>query len=192
MLNGWHFGVPVRFQNDAAIHNLVPNAPQINETETKIHAIKQAADERAHGDFILRHNQQSRKFLQRTEKSIKIGFACLILKYFNAVNVVKEEKERWSIDDDYIGVRKKNKEKIYTKERLKMMEEEKNAFHRSCLIKDANERAQRGAEAIRRRKEKATAEKVIEIIYVSFLSIIFSFKQKDPHSCTICFVFFIK
>ena len=57
-----------------------------------------------------------------------------------------------------------------------MMEEEKNAFHRSCLLKDANEKAQRGAEAIRRRKEKATAEKVIEII--CFFSFSFPFHRK--------------
>ena len=58
------------------------------------------------------------------------------------MNVVKEEKERWSIYNDCIGVREKNKDEevVYTKERLKMMKEEKNAFHRSCLIiKDANE-----------------------------------------------------
>ena len=85
----------------------------------------------------------------------------MILKYFNAVNVVQEEKERWSMNDDYdIGKKNSKKEKIYTEERLRMIEEEENASHRGCLIKYANERARRGAEKIRLREEKAAAAKV--------------------------------
>jgi hypothetical protein len=163
MLKGWHFGVP---EGDV-VNGFSLDIPVTNATETKIHAIDEGAGKRGHREFILQHNKDSQNLLKKSERSIKVGFTCLILRYFSALSVVQKEKEIWANDNDGIT---SNKKKILTKERLKMIEEEKNISFRKRAAEYANEKARRGEERIRLRHEATTAEKVIFVLFYSFLN----------------------
>ena len=137
MLKGWHFGPPC----DSYGNKLTMNLPVTNTTETTIKTICQDADSRSHREFLLDHNKKSQQKLNKSEKCIKVGFACLILKYFNVLSAVQKEKKRWTVESETsstaVSIKKENH---LSKERLLMIEEEKNVSHRQQMMSFANEK----------------------------------------------------
>ena len=158
MLKGWYFGI-----TEKAIGNEInQDIPIENATDGNIQGIDQGANERSHREFVLNNALESHRLLLESEKSIKVGFACLIIRYFNALAVVQKEKEGLSTDND----RTAEKRKIHTEERSRMIEEEKNILYRERVTKEMNEKAKRGAERINVRRDMLRTKKVI---YITFL-----------------------
>lgn len=179
MLKGWHFGDPSVYENVQTgiamrIHqkretaNMSSHDPS-NSTIMTIDTIHQNAAKRSHYMHRQTHNRRALLELKQSEKSIQIGFACVILMYFQAIDTLQLEMERWSIsnyDNDFniMDEAEKKKEVKYSAERLKMMQEELNARHRQRLLTYANEKAKRGSDRMIREKNRSETEKVTFII----------------------------
>lgn len=159
MQNGWHFGTECNSDSGNIDTTL---QLKINSDGPTLEQICDNADKRSHHQFLHYHNKRTLKQVTKSEKSIKIGFAYVILKYFNALRVVQDERKRWHDENDvnHGGNTSRNKEMHHSVERSRMIEEEKNAKYRRDRIAYANEKARLGAEKIRARTEKAAAEKV--------------------------------
>lgn len=165
MLKGWNFGNPVsqiRNQTNQIIqgHSKADNKIQMIGVNALIKKKKQ---------LIFDHNKKSQKHLNQSEKSIKIGFVCLVLKYFNTLTVLREEKKRRRVDYDIDTTANSKKTEILSHERLKMKQEEENAIKRQSLVDHTNEKARRGAEQIRLKILEEATEKVFSKTFVELL-----------------------
>lgn len=158
MLQGWHFGIVGRHEH--GLDEITGNMFITDETNKAIQYIDHKATKKARSDFKLKHNSESLATLRQTEKSLKIGFACLFLKYFTTLNALQQEKERIPKDDQDHSLGKKWDGRNLTKERLRMIEREKNIFHRKRLNDEAYEKAKRGEERKHLREKVRSIEKV--------------------------------
>lgn len=183
-MKGWHFGDPsvnekvqtgiaMRPHQESETANILSHDPS-NSTIMTIDTIHQNAARRSYYMHRQIHNRRTLQELKQSRKSIQIGFACVILKYFQAIDILQVERERWSIsnhDNDFniMDEAGKKKEVKYSTERLKMMQEDLNARHRQRLLTFANEKAKRGSDRLIRKKYRSETEKVTFILFDNFL-----------------------
>ena len=158
MLQGWHFGIVGRHEH--RLNGITENMVIKDETNKTIKNINQKATKKARSDLQLKHNSESLANLTQTEKSLKIGFACLFLKYFTTLNALQQETERIPNDDRSSFVGKKRDGRNLTNERLRMIEREKNILHRKRLNEEAYEKAKRGEERRQLREQSKAIQTV--------------------------------
>mmetsp|Transcript_24815 Transcript_24815/g.28681 ORF Transcript_24815/g.28681 Transcript_24815/m.28681 type:complete len:151 (+) Transcript_24815:849-1301(+) len=149
MQKGWYFGQPSECETRDESFKLVGN----NKLETKLDTIDKVAQEKFRLESIGKSRIENRKLLNTSERSIKLGFVCLFLRYFNLVDVVRREKSRWSQEGRITSEQKKKEIEVLTNERIKMIQEEHNLKHHQALIQHFYKKAKYGAEqAIQRKK----------------------------------------
>jgi len=156
MQKGWYFGQPSECETRDESFKLVGN----NKLETKLDTIDKVAQEKFRLESIGKSRIENRKLLNTSERSIKLGFVCLFLRYFNLVDVVRREKSRWSQEGRITSEQKKKEIEVLTNERIKMIQEEHNLKHHQALIQHFYKKAKYGAEQAIQRKNVEVTERV--------------------------------
>lgn len=156
MLNGWYFGIPkCSDENDTDMTTKI--------TTSKTHSVEQinqSAHKRAHYNFLIEHNNRFKHQLETSEKSIKLGFAIVVLRYFRVLKAIRNERVRRLNEIDENVIKTKTKERNASAERIQMLEERDNFVRRREMALFANEKAKHGAEKILSRRIKVEKEKV--------------------------------
>ena len=103
-------------------------------------------------------NKETNDDLKSIENTMRYGIFLLTFMYFRALHLVRREKETWSGVHDAVTMAKHTP---LSAERMKMMEEERNAASRKARLDYYMEKARRGEEKKRAILEKERLEKVL-------------------------------
>ena len=161
MLQGWYFGERdtkdkrVLLVEDESSHeqrgSLMDKATNVQLTSNT--------------DALLeaRRNDSTKEDLHSTETTMKYGLFCLTFAYFRALHVVRKEKATWNGNNDLCSLRSCP---AISKEKKKMIQEEKMAEYRRNRIELYMEKARVGEERKSQRLEKERLEKVCCCMHV--------------------------
>ena len=166
MYNGWLFGEV--FSTD----DNITNPPDEMDRERELHLVttsSQKDSKELNRNAIIHHTEtraskkrnDSKIILHDAEMNMKVGLFCIVLRYFDVINRVKNEK-KLSLHETVMSSKKHIiKERP---ERTRMKEEEENTLRRKLLASFYYEKAKRGeTRKLLRRKDDRT--KIVRMKY---------------------------
>jgi hypothetical protein len=152
MLDGWYFG-------ERDVVKSLPEEPAFEETRgtlrSKAASIQLSSDADALRAAHTKNDNDDA--LKSIETKMRYGIFCLTFMYFRALHLVRREKETWRGVHDAVTLATRGP---VSAERIKMIEEERNAAFRRARLDEAMEKARRGEERKRLRLERERIEKV--------------------------------
>ena len=143
MLEGWYFGQCDNSHNqiDGSLQDETPSFEERGTLRSKANNIQLCSDaDTVHSANAKKDNDDD---LNRIETSLWYGIFCLTFMYFRALHLVHYEKETWSGANNVVTMAKRVS---INPERMKIIEEARNAELRQTRLDDAMKKARRGEE----------------------------------------------
>ena len=155
MLEGWYFGE--RNTKDKRVLSVEDDS--FHEQRGSLMDKASSVQMISNSDALLeaRRNDSTKEDLHNTETTMKYGLFCLTFAYFRALHVVRKEKATWNGSKDLCSLRSGP---AISKEKKKMIQEEKKAEYRRNRIELYMEKARVGEERKLQRLEMERLEKV--------------------------------
>ena len=154
MLKGWYFGEPENDEQTAIWADEMFSHEERGTLRSRANSIQLSSNTDAIRAANVR--EETKDNLKSIENSMRYGIFCLTFMYFRALHLVRREKETWRGAHDAVTMAKRAP---LNAERLKMIDEERNAAYRKARMDDAMEKARKGEERKRLRLERERLEK---------------------------------
>ena len=168
MLQGWYFGEPDDDEQTITWADEVSSQEERTTLRSKAHIIQLSSD----ADKIRASNvKEDNDEFKSIENRLRYGIFCLTFMYFRALHLVRREKETWRGAHDAVTMARRTP---LSAERLKMIEEERNAAYRKARMDKAMEKARKGEERKRLRLERERLEEVSSSVVSILLNVLHS------------------
>ena len=154
MLEGWFFGERDSTKQTCSVDDS-PSFEERGTLRSKANSIQLSSNADAMRSVNIQRDDDDD--LKRFETTMRYGIFCLTFMYFRSLHLVRREKETWRGAHDAVTMAKRDS---LSKERFRMIEEERNIAFRKARMEEAMEKARKGEERKRLRLERDRSEKV--------------------------------